>query len=141
MSILDDDGDGDGDDDDDDGDDDDYDDDDEDEDGDEDEDDDADLQVSRSDAWGVARSDAPDVSRSDAYASAPVAPSTKGPTADGQAVGTAKVKEAGFIREPVASCYLGYSWGEPITIVIFMYLYIVINNPQKLGGYNPCNNG
>jgi hypothetical protein len=70
----------------------------------------------------------------------PVAPSTKGPTADGQAVGTAKVKEAGFIREPVASCYLGYSWGETITIVIFMYIYIVINNPQKLGGYNPCNN-
>ena len=52
MSILDDDGDGD------DGDDDDRDDD----------DDDDDVEVSRSDAWGVARSDAPDVSRSDAYA-------------------------------------------------------------------------
>ena len=65
MSILDDDREDDGDDDDDEddgdhGDGDDADDDDE-------EDDDADLQVSRSDAWGVARSDAPDVSRSDAY--------------------------------------------------------------------------
>ena len=65
MSILDDDGD------DDDADDDDDDDEDDGDHGDgddDDEDDDADLQVSRSDAWGVARSDAPDVSRSDAYA-------------------------------------------------------------------------
>ena len=62
MSILDDDGDGD--DDDDDGDDDGDHGDGDDDDG----DDDDDVEVSRSDAWGVARSDAPDVSRSDAYA-------------------------------------------------------------------------
>ena len=39
-----------------------------DDDGGDDDDDDVDVEVSRSDAWGVARSDAPDVSRSDAYA-------------------------------------------------------------------------
>ena len=64
MSILDDDGGGD-----DDADDDDGDDDGDHGDGDDDDgDDDDDVEVSRSDAWGVARSDAPDVSRSDAYA-------------------------------------------------------------------------
>ena len=67
MSILDDD-DGDGDDDDGDDDGDHGDGDDADDNGDDDDDDDDDVEVSRSDAWGVARSDAPDVSRSDAYA-------------------------------------------------------------------------